>query len=243
MAEDTTVTSNTSTTSSKKPEIKVVEIPAGMRAEIFHFRKEKVKDDEGNDIGDAYKHPSIMVPLPVATKEELAAIFNAPSEGEGSRASEQKWIIDLIHDAFYGQAREQINAFREESPKAECSAQVLDYSKISITALANMPASERGNKISDEDMKDFIENYVSIMPAATGKDVTKIKKQAKLLQAGLRTVKTEKKVLELFDNLLAVWASAAGDNLVEHQQVYDMLTGRIKKWLTATPKNLMADLF
>lgn len=241
---DTETNVQTSTTStSKKPEIKQVEIPAGMRAEIFHFRKEKVKDDEGDEIGEAYKHPSIMVPLPMVTKEELAAIFAAPSEGEGSRASEQKWVIELINDAFYSQAREQINAFREESPKAECSAQVLDYAKISITALANMPASERGNKISEEDMNDFIADYVAIMPAATGKDASKIKKQAKLLQQGLRSVKTDKKVLELFDNLLAVWANATGDNLVEHQAVYDMLTGRIKKWSTATPKNIMADLF
>lgn len=216
---------------------KEVPIPDGMKGYMFHFRKEKVKDEAGNEI-DTYKHPSVKIPLPVPTREEVLAIFNAPVSGEGNRASEQKFILDLVEDAFYSQARDQINEYRESNSKQEVTANIIDYSKLTINALANMPASERGNKVSDEDMAAFISDYVAIMPAALNKDANKIKAQANLLEKGLRTVRTDKKVLDIMQKVLAVWA-ASTQNLEEHQQVFDMLDGRIKKWMSKEPANVL----
>jgi len=213
-------------------------VPEGMHAEMFHFRKEKVKDAEGNEVGEAFKHPSVKIPLPIPTKEEVLAIMSAPSEGEGSRASEQRFLLDLISDALYSQARDQINAYRDENPKATVTANIIDYSKLSITALANMPASERGNKVSDEDMAAFINDYSAIMPAALNKEAKKIAAQTNILEKGLRTVRTDKKVLDVMKDVLAVWAATTA-NLEEHQKVYDMLTGRITKWMSAEPKNVL----
>lgn len=219
-----------------------VQVPEGMRASIFHFRKEKVKDENGNEIAEeTFKHPSVKIPLPVPTREELLAIFNAPTTGEDNRASEQKFILDLIEDAYYAQARDQINEFREANPKATVTANVIDYSKISITALANMPASERGNKLDEDSLKDFLADYVSIMPQAADKEISKIKAQASILEKGLRTVKTDKKVLAVMKDLLTLWASAT-PNLEEHQKVYDALIGRIEKWSKAEPKNVLESI-
>lgn len=215
-----------------------VVIPEGMKAEMFHFRKEKTKDPETGAELEVYKHPSAKIPLPVPTREELLAIFTAPSSGEGNRASEQSFILGLVADSYYDQAREQINEFREQNPRTPITADIIDYSKLTINALANMPASERGNKVSDEDMTAFILDYVSIMPEALKKDAAKIKAQAGLLEKGLRTVRTDKKVLSIMEQVLTVWAGNTS-NLEEHQQVYDMLTGRIKKWVSAEPKNVL----
>ncbi len=207
-----------------------------MKGEVFHFRKEKVKDNEGNEIGEAKKHPSVTIPLPVPTKDEILTIFNS-----AERASEQKFILDQVYDAFYLQAREQINAFREDNKDATVSANVVDYSKLTITALANMPAGERGSRVSDEDLKAFIADYTAVMPEASGKDAKKIKAQADLLEKGLRSVRTDKKVLGIMQQLLAVYATAT-QNMEEHQEAYDMFTGRITKWLTAEPKNVLESI-
>lgn len=222
-------------TANTKPE--EVQVPEGMKAFVFHFRKEKIKDAEGNEL-ETYKHPSAKIPLPVPTREQLAEIFNAPSAGEGNRASEQAFVLSLIQDAFYDQVREQINEFRTNNPRTTIDANIVDYSKLTVNALANMPASERGSKISDEDMADFIADYVAIMPQALNKDANKIKAQANLLEKGLRTVRTDKKVLDIMKQVLSVWA-ASTQNLEEHQAVYDMLSGRITKWMSAEPKNVL----
>jgi hypothetical protein len=214
-----------------------VPVPEGMRGQMFHFRKEKVKDAEGNEIADeVYKHPSVKIPLPIPTREEILAIFN-----DTARTSEQAFVLSLIEDAFYAQARDQINEFRESNPKATVTANVIDYSKLSINALANMPASERGNKLDEEDMKQFVADYVSVMPQASGKDANKIKAQANILEKGLRTVKTDKKVLAVMKDLLTLWA-ANTQNLEEHQKVYDALNGRIDKWSKAEPKNVLESI-
>jgi hypothetical protein len=219
--------------------------PAGMKNEVFHFRKEKVTDESGQEIGEVFKHPSVTIPLPLVTKELVLEIFSAPSEGDGNRATEQKYILDTLYDQIYLQAREQINEAREaqkDNKEFRVTADVLDYNKLNITALANMPASERGNKISEEDIKAFIADYVAIMPAALQKEASKIKAQAGLLEKGLRTVKTDKKVLEVMGQVLQVWAGTT-TALEEHQSVYEMLKGRIDKWSKAEPKNVLEQIF
>jgi hypothetical protein len=229
------------TTATDKPA--EVKVPEGMRAETFHFRREKVTDEAGAEVGEVKKHPSVMIPLPIPTKDEVLTIMQAPSEGEGNRAAEQKFLLDLISDAYYGQAREQINDFRANNKDATVSANVVDYSKLNILALATMPASERGGaKISDEDIKAFLADYAAIMPAALQKDANKIKAQVGLLDKGLRSVKTDKKVLEVMDNVLTVWATATA-NLEEHQTVYDMFKNRIQKWIKQEPQNVLEAIF
>lgn len=222
------------------------DMPQGMAPAVFHFRKETIKDPETDQvITESYKHPSLKVPLPVPTKEELLAIFTAPSEGEGNRASEQKYLLDLVSSAFYDQAREQINEFREDKANVgkEVTADALDYNKISITALANMPASERGNKPTDEEMKDFISDYVAVMSAGTQYGAAKIKAQVGVLEKQLAQVKTAKPVLEAFNLLLNQWAELTTKEAVsENQKVYDFLMARIKKWLAKEPTNLLADI-
>lgn len=221
-----------------------VTIPEGMKGEVFHFRKEKVKDANGVEVGEVKKHPSVTIPLPIVTKDEIVAIFAAPSEGEGNRAAEQKFIIDQVQDAFYIQAREQINEFRDSAAgkDATVSANVIDYSKLNILALATMPASERGNKISDDDLKAFLADYAAIMPSALQKDAAKINAQVQLLERGLRSVKTDKKVLSVMDQVLTVWA-ASTQNGEEHTAVYDMFKNRIAKWLKAEPANVLESIF
>ncbi len=230
-------TGGTTAAAPKEPDVVV---PEGMKLNVFHFRKEKTKDEAGNEI-DVYKHPSAKIPLPVPTREQLAEIFNAPSTGEGNRASEQVYILGLVEDAYYDQARDQINEYRENNARTPVTAAIIDYSKLTINALANMPASERGSKISDEDMAAFILDYTSIMPNALQKDAAKIKAQANLLEKGLRTVRTDKKVLDVMKQVLQVWAGNTA-NLEEHQQVYDMLTSRITKWVSAEPKNVLESI-
>lgn len=232
-----TGTATPAATATPAPTPAPVVIPEGMKGQMFHFRKEKIKVEGGEEI-EVYKHPSITIPLPLPTVEQLKDIFNAPSAGDNNRSSEQKYILDLIFDAYYSQVREQINATREEGSKTAFSVDNVDYSKLSILALANMPASERGSKITDEDMAEFLKDYVSIMPTASGKDVSKIKAQAGILEKGLRTVRTDKTVLDIMGKLLTIWAGNT-QNGEEHQEVYEMLTGRIKKWMASEPKNVL----
>lgn len=229
MAADTTVNTAPAATSA-------IVIPDGMKGELMHFRKEKVLDAEGKEIGEAFKHPSVTIPLPLPTREQVLAIFS-----DDTKLAEQKFILDAIYDEFYLQAREQINDAREQNKdnnEFRVTPNVIDYSKLTITALANMPASERGNKVSEEDMKAFLADYMAVMPSALNKEASKVKAQAGLLEKELRTVKTDKPVLKVMEQCITVWANATG-SMEEHQQVYERLVGRIKRYLQAEPKKLM----
>ncbi len=211
-----------------------------MSNEKFHFKTEKLRNEKGEVIGNGKKHPSVEIPLPVPTMSLLAMFVSDPAK----YAKECELLRATVLDQIYRVARGQINDFREKNPEATVTAASLNYDKLGWTAIANMPKSERSSSVpSDEDIKEFLDSYLNVMPAALDKPKKNIENHVACFQAGFKKQRSQKDILEMFTNALAVYVTAAGDSaLEEHMEVIEYFQNKLGKLLKTEEKITMDDL-
>lgn len=198
----------------------------------FFFRTDKVRDDEGKVIGTGRKHPDVKAVLPVPTYAQLAEMLNA---GGKEAALILEGVISLIDTA----ARSQINDFREtQGLDKDFTPTAFNLDKLSLTAIANTPRSERGGPaISDEDWTAFLEDYSHTMVQVVGYEEKKVKLHVTHFKVQLRRVKNDKASVQKLLDLLNVWASKT-ENLEDHQACFQDLEKRANKYLKAEDKNV-----
>jgi hypothetical protein len=204
----------------------------------FHFKKDKdVKDDANNIIEEGKKHPTVEMYLPIPKKERLIEILQDPTK----YAKEVELLEAAVFDVVYSVARGQINEFREKDPKAIVTPAVLNYDQLDWTAIANTPKAERGAYApSDEELKAFLDSYVEVMPAATGKTEAQIKNHVLLFQGGFKKQRAQKEILELFLGMLQIYLSKAPqDATEENAQVVEYFINKLDRWLKAEEKITM----
>lgn len=211
----------------------------------FHFKKEKdVLGPVGEDgkptvLTVGTKHPTVEMYLPVPKRERLIEILSNPEKF----VKENELINGAIFDVIYGVARGQINEFRDnEANKGKTvTPAVLNYDKLDFTAIANTPKAERGAySPSDEELKSFLESYAEYMPAIAAKSPEVIKKHVELFQAGFKKQRAQKEILELFSNMIALYATKAPtDTVEENQQVVEYFANKLDRWLKTEEKITM----
>lgn len=213
-----------------------------MQPTMFHFKSEKLKDAEGNVLADKKgpKHPSVEVFLPLPKISRLVAILSNP----GQYAKEVDLIQQAIGAIVVQVARGQINDFREKTPAGVVTPAVLNYDALDLTAIANMPKSERGSFVpADEDIKAFLASYLEVMPAATEKPAEKIKLHTEIIATGFKKQRAQKDMLEFFRDMLSVYVTAAEEAVLEdHIEVIEYLNGRLDRMLKVEEKVSMNDL-
>lgn len=214
--------------------------PSVMVKQTFHFKTEKLRDEKGNVVGDGKKHPSVSLDLPVPTVAALQVMLSNPDQFK----AEVELLLSTISDQVYRVARSQINDWRENNKDGTVTAACLNYGKLSWNAIANMPKSERGSSVpSEEDQKAFFESYLAVMPEALNKSKEKIENHILCFQGGFKKQRSQKEILEMFINSLAVYVSSAGEDAIEeHQEVIEYFNGRLQKLLTAEEKITMDNL-
>jgi len=206
----------------------------------FHFKTEKLRDDKGAVIGEGKKHPSVEIDLPVPTANAITTFFSDTAK----YAKELELLFSTLQDQVYRIARGQINDFREKNPEAEVTAAALNYDKLDWTAIANMPKGERASTVpSDEDVKAFLDSYLEVMPAALGKPKQNIENHVACYQSGFRKQRSQKEILEMFQNALAVYTTTVGDEVAEeHVECIEYFSNRLEKLLTTEEKITMDNL-
>lgn len=219
-----------------------------MNKAVLHFKSEKLRDADGKLAKDADgkqllgpKHPSVTIHLPVPKPSRLVEFLQ---NADGSFGKEQELVLSAVNAIVFGIARSQVNAFRESTPDGVVTPAVLNYDKLDFTAIANMPKSERGSYVpSDEDLKAFTDSYMEVMPKAANKDVEKIKNHVDIISTGFKKQRGQKEMLEFFQNAIAVYIAAAGDDAVEeHLEVIEYLQNRLSRLLGVEDKITMDDL-
>lgn len=213
-----------------------------MEKTAFHFKTEKIRDNDGKVVGNGKKIPSATLFLPVPTNDRLIEILGGGEEF----AKERALIHDAIFDVIYGQARNQINEFREkdENKDKEITTAVLNYEKLDWTAIANMPVRERASSVpSDEDIQAFLDTYAQVMPKALDKDEKKIAVHVDLFKAGFKKQRSQKELLEVFVNALDVFAATVGEEtLAEHMAVWDYFRNKLDRFLKTEEKITLDDI-
>lgn len=231
----------------KKPEIIKAPAPSAptdyvdMSAQIFHFKTEKLRNEKGEEIGTGKKHPSVEIYLPVPKSDRLVEFLQNP---EGKFTKERELLMTAVTDQIYRVARMQINELRDKQADAAITPASLNYDKLDWTAIANMPKSERGAYVpEEEDIKAFLESYQEIMPAATNKSKEKIENHVLCFQTGFKKQRAQKEILEMFKDALAIYISQAGEAAVEeHADVIEYFSNRLERMLKSEEKITMEDL-
>ena len=198
----------------------------------FHFRTDKLRDDEGKVIGTGRKHPSVEAVLPIPT-------FNQLIEHLQAGGKEAELILDGVVQLIDAAAREQINNWRESNGlDKDFTATAFDLGKLSLTAIANTPKAERaGAAISDEDWTAFLADYTHVMTQIVGYDANKVKLHVTHLKVKLARMKNDKPSVKKMLEFLNVWA-AKTEAMDDHVSCYEELVKRATKYLNAEEKEL-----
>lgn len=204
-----------------------------IRETNFGFRtvKNEVKDAEtGTKSVIETKRPTVSIPVPVPSLEGIIEIL---SKGPGK---EVDLLIEAVTGVILEQAREYINEHEE------VNAENFPYEMLDWTTIANLPKAERrGGGISKELWEDFAKDYIDVMPGVTGKKKESVENAAKLLVNKFAGATTNKPVLKLMQQQLAVYASntTQGDQLAP---CIEFLVNKVEKLLTTDETNLLLSL-
>lgn len=197
----------------------------------FFFRTEKIRDDEGNVIGNGRKHPEVKAVLPVPTSADLIAAIEA-----GGKVAEM--IHEAVREVIFGAAKNQISDWREGQPaEATFTATNFNLAGLTLDAIASMPRGERKSAaISDEDWTAFLNDYHHVMVHTIGYDEKRVKLAMAHFKVRLNRIKNDKSAVRKLVDLLNMWAGKT-EALEDHVACYEDLTKRADKFLKAEEKN------
>lgn len=202
----------------------------------FHFRTDKVRDDEGKVIGTGRKHPTIEAVLPIPTYTNLIEQLQAGGK-------EAEVILDSVKAMIYAAGRDQIDSWRESNGlDKDFNVTAFDLGKLTLTAIANTPKADRASAaISDEDWTAFLNDYTHVMVQTVGYDANKVKLHVTHLKVQLRRVKNDKPSVQKLLEFLNIWASKS-EALDDHVECYNDLVKRANKYIKAEEKDLSSAL-
>jgi hypothetical protein len=212
--------------------VQILAVPTEAKEVPYHFKKEKIRNQAGEVIGEGKKLPSIKVAVPRPTAEGLVEIIKAGGK-------ELELLLDAATDVVVDRVRNLINEIRAKLPEgAELKPEMIDLNQAHWSIIANIPkAVRKGLGISDEDWEDFAADYRSIMPTATGRDADRIEKHIQLFKKKYAPCRNDKKALAVLREMLDVWAANTGA-MEENQTVYEYLKDRADSLLQEEEKIL-----
>jgi hypothetical protein len=197
----------------------------------FNFKSRAIKDENGKEIGRTKKQPSVEVDLPVMTAEDV--IFTLQRGGKESDLILSS-VSDIIYQAARGQFDEIIENFGDNSEQ-EVSASMLDFDKLTLEYVANLPPSQRGSSaITEEDWTAFFEDYLAVMVAATGKEEKRIKNHIDLFKKPQKA-KANKEVLQVLVDQLDIYLASSA-NLDDTGTCAVRIRGKFDKWISEPEK-------
>lgn len=194
----------------------------------FNFKKRTIKDENGQTIGEIAKKPSIEVALPVLSAQGVMEILN------GGSSKEAEVILDAVNFVFYQAARQQFDDVIENmtNPDDEVKASDLNFDKLQLSYLANLPPATRGGAaISEDEWNFFFSDYLSVMVAATGKEERRIANQIEHFKKPNRC-KANQAVLEVLVDQLSIYITKSA-NIEDTAQAAERLMGKFQGWIEA----------
>lgn len=191
----------------------------------FNFKKRVVKDETGAVLAEVKKKPSVEVNLPVLS---IQGIIDALSIG----GKETELVLGAVNDIFYQAARGQFDDVIENmtDPDGEVTASMLDFDKLTLNYIANLPKSARGaSALTDDEWNYFFSDYLAVMVAATGKEEKRILNQIEHFKKPQR-IKANTKVLEVLVDQLSIYTAKTAV-LEDTAQCAERLLTKFSKWI------------
>lgn len=218
----------------------------------FNFKARKIEED-GKEIGKTKKQPALLVNLPQPTTEEMISYLNRTDQTvkekrkiDGKEVEVDVVVVDkvkqlivdaiqeIVRDQAKGQLDDQIDAFGADETKV-VTAESIDYDKLSLEYIANLPPAQRGARaIPEDDWKAFFQDYMQVMVAATGKPEAKIKNHLDLFQKPTKA-KQNKEALAVLVDQLDVYTTAT-QSLDDTGECVMRLKSKFQKWIDEDAK-------
>lgn len=194
----------------------------------FHFKSVKVVVD-GKETGDAVKRPTVELALPVPSVEGIIQILETGGK-------QLDLLLEAVTDVIATRARELVN------DDEKISQDTLNLQLLSWEAIANLPKAERrGGGISKEIWEDFSKDYIAVMPGVTGKTAEQVGNAAKILLNKFAAVKTNKPVLKLLKDQIALYA-ANSSNAETYTDCIQFLVDKAETLINMDEAALLANL-
>lgn len=186
----------------------------------FHFKKDQL----GN------KRDTVELDkLPVPSVEGIVEILQAGGK-------QLELLLSAVAEVVIAQARSLLN------DNETMTAATFPLDQLSWEAIASMPEAEkRGRGIPKELWEQFANDYITVMPALTGKTAEQVGNAAKLFINKFQAVKTNKQVLGYLQEQLAIYISNSS-NAEEFADCVKFLNDKAETLLAADDSALLNNL-
>lgn len=195
----------------------------------FHFKKVVSKES-----GVEYKRPTIEVMIP---RPSILGIINILEKPDNEK--ELALLMDAVQDVIMSRARDLV---AEDENYTTENMGSFPFKQLTWEAIANLPKAERrGGGISKELWEGFAADYVAVMPGVTGKAVEKVQKAADVFISKFAAVKTDKPVLKLLKDQLALYVNST-NNGDQFADCIEFLQNKANTLLQADSSKLLDNL-
>lgn len=186
----------------------------------FNFKK----DELGN------KRPSVELTLPVPSVEGIIDIL-----GSGDQ-KQLDLLLEAVQAVIIAQARNII------SDKEDASQDNFPFEQVTWEYISNIePKERRGGGIPKETWEEFAKDYVSVMPALTGKSPDAVGNAAKIFLTKFSgSTKTAKPILTLLKDQLAIYAGTP--RAEDFAECVEFLVNKADKLLNMSDDDLLKNL-
>ena len=190
----------------------------------FNFKKSKDKDTGLETVREA-----LELPIPYPSIEGILAIMEGGGKG-------LELLVDAVESVITAAARDII------SEDTSINATNFPLDKITWEYIANMPkAQRRGGGIPKEVWEEFAQDYVEVMPAATGKSVEQVTNMSRILLNKLANIKTHEPALQLVIEQLGIYMENS-PNIEDYKECVEFLVNKADTFLNVSPEELLSNL-
>ena len=194
----------------------------------FNFRKVVTKD-EVSGVEVESKRPTVELDLPLLSVEGIVKVFEAGGK-------QLDLLVEAVREVQISRARELVNE------KEDITAANFPYDQLLWNSIANLPKAERrGGGIPKETWEEFSKDYVAVMPAVTGKSIEQVTNAAKILLNKFQLVKTNKPVLKLLKDQVALYANSS-PNAEQYSDCIQFLVEKADTFINLDDAALLANL-
>lgn len=174
---------------------------------------------------NGYKRPTVSVEYPVPTAGDLVAML------QGDDEKVRQYIVETVHGTVFNHVKGFVDAdidFDQNTMNA-----LIESNQVSVEHIAHIPKADR-NVLNKEDLENFAEAYIAVMPGATGKDPEKVKAAASLFVSRFKTVAGDQDILSILKDQLGVFMDAADVEVLEsNEKVLSWATQKLDELLSA----------
>lgn len=190
----------------------------------FHF-----KSMEDKETGLKTKRPTVEINLVVPSVEGIIEIIQT-----GGKSLEL--LQEAVESVVQSRAREIINE------KEDITEDNFPYEELLWEKIANLPKAERrGGGIAKETWEEFAADYIQVMPAVTGKSAEQVANAAKIFLNKFAAVKTNKPVLKLLKDQLAIYINNSS-SAESYSDCIDFLNNKADNLINMDEAALIANL-